>query len=43
MAVPEILSGLKVVITNVFRRKETVSYPEVRRQPFPRFNGSHRF
>jgi NADH-quinone oxidoreductase subunit I len=41
VAVFEILSGLRVVITNVFRRKETVAYPEVRRQPFPRFKGRH--
>ncbi|HVL64969.1 MAG TPA: NADH-quinone oxidoreductase subunit NuoI [Actinomycetota bacterium] len=41
MALPEILTGLKVVIKNVFRRKETVSYPEARRQPFPRFKGRH--
>ena len=32
---------MKVVIKNVFRRKETVSYPEVRRQPFPRYRGRH--
>jgi NADH-quinone oxidoreductase subunit I len=41
MALPEIMTGLKVVITNVFRKKDTVSYPEVRRQPFPRFKGRH--
>ena len=41
MALPEILTGMKVVVRNVFRRKETVSYPEVRRQPFPRFKGRH--
>lgn len=41
MALPEILNGLKVVITNVFRRKDTVGYPEVRRRPFPRFKGRH--
>jgi NADH-quinone oxidoreductase chain I len=41
MAIPEILTGMKVVIKNVFKRKETVSYPEVRRQPFPRFKGRH--
>lgn len=41
MALPEILTGLKVVIRNVVRRKETVAYPEVRRQPFPRFKGRH--
>ena len=32
---------MKVVIKNVFKRKETVSYPEVRRQPFPRYRGRH--
>jgi NADH-quinone oxidoreductase subunit I len=41
MAIPEILTGMKVVIKNVFKRKETVSYPEVRRQPFPRYKGRH--
>ena len=41
MAVPEMLTGLKTVIRNVFRRKETVSYPEVRRRPFPRYKGRH--
>ncbi|HET7481953.1 MAG TPA: NADH-quinone oxidoreductase subunit NuoI [Actinomycetota bacterium] len=41
MALPEILQGMKVVISNVFRRKETVSYPEVRREPFPRYKGRH--
>lgn len=41
MALPEILNGMKVVITNVFKRKETISYPEVRRQPYPRFRGRH--
>ena len=41
MALPEILQGMKVVITNVFRRKETISYPEVRREPFPRYKGRH--
>ncbi len=41
MALPEILNGMKVVITNVFKRKETISYPEVRRQPYPRFKGRH--
>ena len=41
MAIPEIFTGMRVVIRNVFRRKETVSYPEVRRQPFPRFKGRH--
>ena len=41
MAVPEILTGMKTVIKNVFRRKATVQYPEVRRKPFPRFKGRH--
>jgi NADH-quinone oxidoreductase subunit I len=41
VALPEILRGMKVVITQVFRRKETVSYPEIRRRPFPRFKGRH--
>lgn len=41
MALPEILTGMKVVIKNVFRKKDTVSYPEVRRQPFPRAKGRH--
>ena len=41
MALPEIFQGMRVVITNVFRRKETVSYPEVRRRPFPRYKGRH--
>lgn len=41
MAVPEILTGMKTVIRNVFRKKETVSYPEVRRKPFPRYKGRH--
>jgi formate hydrogenlyase subunit 6/NADH:ubiquinone oxidoreductase subunit I len=41
VALPEILNGMKVVIRNVFRRKETVSYPEVRRRPFPRYRGRH--
>lgn len=39
MALPEILGGMKVVISNVFKRKATVSYPEVRRKPFPRYKG----
>ena len=38
---PEIFQGMRVVISNVFRRKETVSYPEVRRRPFPRYKGRH--
>lgn len=41
MALPELLGGLKTVIKHVFRRKDTVGYPEVRRQPFPRFKGRH--
>ncbi|HYO61801.1 MAG TPA: NADH-quinone oxidoreductase subunit NuoI [Actinomycetota bacterium] len=32
---------MRVVLKNVFQRKETVSYPEVRRQPFPRYRGRH--
>lgn len=41
MALPEIFTGMKVVIRNVFKRKETIGYPEARRQPFPRFKGRH--
>lgn len=41
MALPEIFNGMRVVIRNVFRRKETVGYPEVRRLPFPRYKGRH--
>ncbi|MGH2748031.1 MAG: NADH-quinone oxidoreductase subunit NuoI [Actinomycetota bacterium] len=41
MALPELLGGLKTVIKHVFRKKDTVGYPEVRRQPFPRFKGRH--
>ena len=41
MALPEILTGMKTVITNVFRKKETISYPEERRRPFPRYKGRH--
>ena len=41
MALPEILQGMKVVVTNLFRRTDTVGYPEVRRQPFPRYKGRH--
>ena len=41
MALPEIFNGMKVVIKNVFKRKDTVAYPEVRRQPFPRYRGRH--
>jgi NADH-quinone oxidoreductase subunit I len=41
VALPEVLTGLATVMKNVFRRKETVGYPEVRRRPFPRFKGRH--
>ena len=41
MALPEIWGGMRVVIKNVFKRKDTVGYPEVRRQPFPRYKGRH--
>ncbi len=41
MALPELLSGMRSVFKNAFRRKVTVSYPEVRRQPFPRYKGRH--
>ena len=41
MALPEILNGMRVVIRNVFHKKDTVGYPEVRRQPFPRYKGRH--
>jgi NADH-quinone oxidoreductase subunit I len=41
MALPEILTGMKVVISNVFKKKDTVGYPEIRRRPFPRFKGRH--
>jgi NADH-quinone oxidoreductase subunit I len=41
VALFEILGGLKVVISQVFRGKDTVAYPEVRRRPFPRFKGRH--
>jgi NADH-quinone oxidoreductase subunit I len=41
VALPEIVNGMKVVIRNVFKRKDTVSYPEVRRQPYPRYRGRH--
>ena len=41
MALPEILTGMRVVIRNVFKRKETLAYPEVRREPWPRFKGRH--
>ena len=41
MALPEIARGMRVVIKNVFKKKDTVSYPEVRRRPFPRYKGRH--
>jgi NADH-quinone oxidoreductase subunit I len=41
VALPEILSGMRIVLSNVFRKKDTVGYPEVRRRPFPRFKGRH--
>lgn len=41
MAIPEILVGMRTVIKNVFKRKDTVGYPEVRRTPFPRYKGRH--
>jgi NADH-quinone oxidoreductase subunit I len=41
MAIPEILIGMRTVIKNVFLRKDTVKYPEVRRMPFPRYKGRH--
>ena len=41
MAIPEIFVGMRTVIKNVFKRKDTVSYPEVRRTPFPRYKGRH--
>lgn len=41
MAFFEVLGGLKVTIKNVFKGKDTLSYPEVRRKPFPRFKGRH--
>lgn len=41
MALPEIFGGLRVVIGNVFKKKDTISYPEVRRRPFPRYKGRH--
>ncbi len=41
MALPEILTGMKTVIKHVFRKKETISYPEQRRRPFPRYKGRH--
>ena len=41
MAIPEILIGMRTVIKNVFKRKDTIGYPEVRRTPFPRYKGRH--
>ena len=41
MAVPEMMRGLGVVVKNMFHKKDTVSYPEVRRRPFPRYKGRH--
>ncbi len=41
MALPEIARGMGVVIKNIFQKKDTISYPEVRRQPFPRYKGRH--
>jgi NADH-quinone oxidoreductase subunit I len=41
VALPEIVRGMKVVISNVFKRKQTLSYPEIRRRPFPRYKGRH--
>jgi NADH-quinone oxidoreductase chain I len=41
VALFEIATGLKVVIKNVFKKKDTVSYPEIRRQPYPRYKGRH--
>jgi NADH-quinone oxidoreductase subunit I len=41
VALPEIFNGMRIVIKNTFDKKDTVSYPEVRRQPFPRFKGRH--
>ena len=41
MALPEILNGMRVVVKNVFKRKDTIAYPEVRRRPYPRFKGRH--
>jgi NADH-quinone oxidoreductase subunit I len=41
MAIPELAKGLRMVIRHVFRPKDTVAYPEVRRKPFPRFKGRH--
>jgi NADH-quinone oxidoreductase subunit I len=41
VALPEILGGMRVVVKNVFKRKDTIAYPEVRRRPYPRFKGRH--
>src|SRR5919202_4870024 len=41
MAIPEMLKGFRMVFRHVVRKKDTVSYPEVRRRPFPRFRGRH--
>jgi len=41
VALPEILTGMRTVFKNVYKKKETTAYPEVRRQPFPRFKGRH--
>lgn len=41
MALPEIFTGMRVVLSNVFKKKSTVGYPEERREPFPRFKGRH--
>ena len=41
MAIPEILTGMRTVIKNVFLKKDTVGYPETRRMPFPRYKGRH--
>jgi NADH-quinone oxidoreductase chain I len=41
VALPEIARGMFVVIKNVFKKKDTVAYPEVRRRPFPRYKGRH--
>jgi len=41
VALPEILGGMRVVVKNVFKRKDTIAYPEVRRRPYPRYKGRH--
>lgn len=41
MAFPELAKGFRMVLRHVFRKKETVAYPEVRRRPFTRFRGRH--